>query len=77
MAAELITRQDLLLAGFVRMPDVWLYCPKRRHNEYFERWYHQDLSISVIPGYAGEEVFAMTVADLQDVLAAAGYESTL
>lgn len=77
MADELITRQDLLLAGFVRMPDVWLYCPKRLHNEYFERWYHQDLSISVIPGYSGEEVFRMTVADLQEVLAEAGDESTL
>jgi hypothetical protein len=77
MAAELITRQHLLLAGFTRMPDVWLYCPKRRRNEYFERWYHQDLSISVMPGYAGSEVLTMTLADLHDILAEAGYGTTL
>lgn len=77
MAVELITRQGLMQAGFTRMPDVWLYCAKLRRHEYFERWYHQELNLSVLPGHADSEVFTMTIAELGDLMAEAGTEVPL
>jgi len=74
MVADFITRQHLLLAGFTRMPDVWRYCAERRCHEYFERWYHPDLNISVFPGFADTVSFEMTVAEFHELLTAACHQ---
>lgn len=77
MAVDLITQQDLLQAGFIRMPDVWLYCAKLRRHEYFERWYHEELNLSVMPGHADTGLFTMTVSELRDLIAEGGLEGVL
>ena len=64
MAPQTITCLQLTAVGFTRMPDVWLYCARRRRHEYFERWFHSEWNVSFIRGYSTPDGECITEEEL-------------
>jgi len=50
MPPPLVSRDKLLLWGFIRLPDVWRYCHTRHAFDYFESWYHPEWNYTAILG---------------------------